>query len=299
MEQEITDVAPADEPRASLTDILGRRELVERAQEPAGQREPSAATPPAPETGEAAAQRARDEAGRFAPKPEAGPPPARDPEEGRIAALKAEREKRQALERKIAEYEARLAAPPAAQAPAIPQTPKQPAQNFWDDPEAYVAAQREEMAKQMAEQTRGVRLDLAREMVRSAHPDYDEAESALYDYVERVKATNDPAMLAQVNAIAAAINHAPNPAMKALELGREAKNLRDANYDPQAALERRIQAEVDKRLAAMQPAAPPAPDQAPAPRLPGSLASARAAAPRAASTYQGSKPLTSILGPRR
>lgn len=216
-----------------------------------------------------------------------------------MAALKAEREKRQALERKIAEYEARLAAPPAAPAPAIQQTPEQAPPAFWDDPEKYVGSVEQRVAKMVEEQTRNLRMDLARETVRSSAPDYDDAEAALYEHVQEARASRDPVKIAQADAIAAAIRNAPNPAAVALQLGRQAKALREAGNDPQAMYERAVQAEVEKRLAAMQPAAPAAPDQSPAPRLPGSLASARSAAPRGAPAYAGPKPLSAILGPRR
>ncbi len=214
-----------------------------------------------------------------------------------MAALKAEREKRQALERRIAEYEARLAAPPpAAQAPATPQTPKAE-QDFWADPEGYVRAQREEFARQLEDQSRAARMDLTREMIKATAPDYDDAEQALYDHVQEARASRDPVKIAQADAIAAAIRNAPNPAAVALQLGRQAKQLRDAGGDPQAMYERAVQAEVEKRMAAMQPAASASPDPvAPAPRLPGSLASVRAAAPRAPAPYQGSKPLKAIFG---
>lgn len=301
MDQENTDLAPADEPRASLSDILGRSEPAERRDTSAGQQTQSAETPSAPETGEAAAQRARDEAGRFAPKQDAAPPAASTPEAGQLAALKAEREKRQALERRLAEYEARLtAAPQAAPPPAIPPTPEPAAPAFWDDPEKFVGSVEQRVAKLVEDQTRAVRMDIAREMIRTTAPDYDDAEQALFDHVQEARASRDPVKIAQADAIAAAIRNAPNPAAVALQLGRQAKALREAGNDPQAMYERAVQAEVERRMAAMQPAAHASPDPtAPAPRLPTSLASARAAAPRAASTYQGPKPFSAILGQRR
>lgn len=299
MDQEQTDLAPAVEPRASLSDILGRSEPAPSRDTSAGQQTQSAETPTAPETGEAAAQRARDEAGRFAPKQDAAPPAASTPEVGQLAALKAEREKRQALERRLAEYEARQA-PQAAPPPAIPPTPEPAAPAFWDDPEKFVGSVEQRVAKMVEDQTRAVRMDIAREMIRTTAPDYEDAEQALFDHVQEARASRDPVKIAQADAIAAAIRNAPNPAAVALQLGRQAKALREAGNDPQAMYERAVQAEVERRMAAMQPAAPASPDPtAPAPRLPTSLASARAAAPRAASTYQGPKPFSVILGQRR
>jgi len=298
MDQENTDLAPADEPRA-LSDILGRAEPAERREAPAGQQAQSTETPTAPETGEAAAQRARDEAGRFAPKPEAAPPAASNPEVGQLAALKAEREKRQALERRLAEYEARQA-PQAAPPPAIPPTPEPAAPAFWDDPEKFVGSVEQRVAAMVEERTAALRMEWSREQTRTTAQDYDDAEQALFDHVQEARASRDPVKIAQADAIAAAIRNAPNPAAVALQLGRQAKALREAGNDPQAMYERAVQAEVEKRIAAMQPAAPASPDPAsPAPRLPTSLASARAAAPRAASTYQGPKPFAAILGQRR
>jgi hypothetical protein len=302
MEQE-TDLGPAVEPR-SLSDILGSQpDTAARAEPSAGQQaEPQAATTEQ-ETGEAKAQRARDEAGRFAPEAQTAPPAEPNaPEEGRVAAIKAERQRRQQaeqraadLERQLREFQQRQTAPAAPQAPAQPAAPAQPPADFWADPEGYVANLHKQTQAEVERRTSEVRFALAAEVVRSQHADYDEAESALHEHVQEAEASGDPMRKAQAEAIRAAIRNAPNPAAIALQLGRQAKMLREAGNDPQVMFQRAVEAEVAKRLAAQQPAPAPVPAN-PAPRLPTSLAGARAAAPRSASTYSGPRHLSSILG---
>lgn len=288
MEQDNTGNAVADGPTA-LSDIFARPEPVEQHAEQAGQAEPQAAPQAEPETGDTVEQQPRDEAGKFAPK--AAPPAAeKSPEEGRISALKAEREKRQALERELAELRARYTAPPVQQAPQQPATPPVPLTDMlFQDPERFVQTQTEQFERRLLD----TRIALSEATARQQYPDYAEAEAALERYARSSEA-------AQAE-VARMLNAHPAPALIAYQAGKHLlaqqqwQPLQREHPTPDAwrqAERERIRAEVLAEQAQQSPTAP-------APRLPTSLAGARASQGRSASNYAGPQPLSAILGQRR
>lgn len=280
----------ADSGVTPLADILGRQEPAPQATAaPEGQPEPQPETPPPPEKGEEPKpEQPRDEQGKFAPKQKEAPPASKE-EEGRIAAIKAEREKRQALERELAELRAKLAAPQ----PQVQQAPQQPPQPPLQDlmfqaPEQFV----ETLQQRFEEQLLATRLATS-EALAKQQPDYDAAEQALEAY-----AKSSPQAAAEV---AQMLRSHPAPAMWAYQAGKHLlaqqrwQPIMQQHSDPEAF----IAAEVERRLQERMQQQPAQPAQSPAPRLPTSLASARAAAPRNGPGWVGPTPLTDILGQRR
>lgn len=161
-----------------------------------------------------------------APVVEAPAQPATPPE-GYVpmAALKAEREKRQEYERKLAE---------AAQA-------AQPKPEFWEDPEGHIEKLRGEFKE-----------GLARERVRNSeafesqkHEDYSEARDHFM------------ALASENPVLATRMFQAENPAAYAYEVGKKALLLDKMAVDPvgyeaklRAELEAKYQRTVDARVAA-------------------------------------------------
>lgn len=291
MEQDTTGSAPADGPTA-LSDIFARPEPGETQAEQAGQAEPQAAPQAEPEKGETAEQQPRDEAGKFAPKQAAPPAASDEPKQVPVAALRDERQKRQGLERELAELRARYAAQPVQQAPqqAPPAPPAVPLTDMlFQDPDGFVR-----QVQQSQEQAlRDTRIALSEAMVRQQFPDYPDAEAALERY-----ALSSPAAREEV---ARMLNSHPAPAMIAYQAGKhllaqqEWQPLQREHATPEAwrqAERERIRAEVLAEQAQSS-------SNTPAPRLPTSLAGARASQGRSASNYAGPQPLSVILGQRR
>lgn len=289
MEQE--SEAPAFVPRA-FDDIL-RDEGDEAPQrEPAGRPEPVAEAAAPVETGETPAKtddkpkadQPRDDAGRFAPKAAeasqaTGTPPAQQnapPQSVPTSALLEERRKRQALEQQLREMQARMAPP----APAMPQAPQQPEvppeELIFQDPRRFVQT----LQQQTEEALLATRLETSVAIARQ-NPDYADAEAALTAYAQ-----SSPAAAQEV---AKVLRSHPAPALWAYQAGKQLLAQR-----PEA-IEARINAEVERRLAE-RAAAQPAPSSAPPPP-PASLASARSAAPRR--QWSGPVPSKAIFGAKR
>lgn len=233
--------------------------------------------PPAPEPKD---DRARDEHGRFVPKPQGEQEPA--PPAGRqdhgpipIQALLDEREKRQRAERELEEWRRRAAPPPAP--------PVRP--DVFADPDGAFS----HIEKQVSEQVTRARLDMSVMMEQASKPDYADKEAA---FIEAVKA--NPALYQQMLAD-------PHPAGFAYRVGSQVLAMREIG-DP-AGYRERIEAELREKLEAeyaakYQQVTPPAPapQSAPLPAFPTSLSTARAAAPRSpAPAFSGPPPL-SVLG---
>jgi len=293
MDQEMTG-APAMEPEANsgptpLGDIFGRHEPVERAAAPEGQPATPPEPPPTPETGEEPKPgQPRDERGQFAPKPPVAPPATRE-EDGRIAAVKAEREKRQAVERELADLRAKLAAPPAP--PAVQQPPQQPApppvpleELLFQDPARFIQTFHERQEEALLQTRLATSYAVARQF-----EGYDEAEAAVAAYAQ--------SGTKQANEIAAELRSHPSPAVRTYEIGKHLlaqqrwQPILQKHQDPESF----IAAEVERRMQErQQPAQPVAP--APAPRLPTSLASATSVAPRSGPGWGGPTPLSNVFG---
>jgi hypothetical protein len=294
MDQEMGN-APASEPAASsgmtpLNDVFGRSEPAVQAREPEGQPEPAIVPQAQPETGdEPKVEQPRDERGKFAPKQNAAPPAEKDPEQGRIAALKAERDKRQALERELQELRARMAAPPAQpvqQAPRQPATPPVPlADLMFQDPEKFVAA----LQQRQEEQLLTTRIATSEAMARQ-QPDYDAAEQALTAYAQSSPQAEEE--------VRAKLRSHPAPAMWAYQAGKHLLSqqrwqpIMQQHSDPEAYIAAEVERRLQERQAEQQPVT-----QAPAPpRLPTSLATTRAAGPRTGPGWAGPTPLNNVFG---
>lgn len=144
--------------------------------------------------------------------PTAAPP--RDESHVPLAALKAEREKRQQYERELQALRQRQAQPEAP--------------SFYEAPEQYVA---------QVEQRAVMRMNAAFEAdLREQNPDYDEVIEELKDYAQ-----GNPAVLHQVF-------NAPNPPRAAYKLGKQIRELQ-AMKDPDA-YRKGIEAEVRAKLEA-------------------------------------------------
>lgn len=175
-------------------------------------------------------------------------PTAAEPHEQNVplAALKAEREKRQAAERRAQELEQ-----------ARQQQPEPPP-NFYEAPEQYVQTIAQRVQAQTQQQLYAA-LDAA---AREQHTDYDEV---LGELAEAVK--DNPLLQQQVW-------RSPNPALAAYKLGKQLRDLK-AMQDP-ATYRAKVEAEVRAQLKAEQDAAEKA-KAAAAAAIPPDLSAARSA----------------------
>jgi hypothetical protein len=143
-----------------------------------------------------------------------------------LAALKAERAKRQEYEARLRQYEQQQ-----AQAP-------QP--NFYEAPEQYVQTLLHQHDQQVTQRMLGALEAQAREV----YPDYDE----VFEIVQESAASN-PVLTQQ-------IMQAPNPAMAAYKLGKQLREMK-AMQDPdayRAKIEAEIRAKVDAEYRAKEDA---------------------------------------------
>ncbi len=220
--------------------------------------------------------RPRDPAtGKFAPKAadkapdaktkDAAPPAAeKNVTEGQLSAVLAEREKRQAAERRAAELERKLQ----------PQTqPKAP--DLYEDPDKFRAG----MLTEVQQTVLNERLNMSEMMVRSQ---FEDADPAIAAFMEASQA--NPAMRAQVM-------QQPHPYKAVYDEGKRILAMQEIG-DP-VAYKEKLRAELMAELG-QQPAAVAQPVQ-----LPTSLANARSAAPRNATTWQGPTPINDILARKR
>lgn len=168
------------------------------------------------------------------------------------AAMKAEREKRQKLEREVQEYQRQLQ---ELRAPAQPQQQPQRVE-IWEDPDAFVSQR-----VQAVEQTATQRLYAALEaQARELYPDYDDVFAVVQEH-----AKTNPAIGQQVLS-------APNPALAAYKLGKQLRELKQME-DPEA-YRAKIEAEVRAKVAAELKAAEEAKRKA-AQAIPPDLSSSR------------------------
>lgn len=204
---------------------------------------------------------------------DAGPPPAVNPapQTERTVPLKAvedERRKRQELERKLAEYEAKLAQ----------QQQPEPAPDWTLEPE--VAAQR--LQADFERRAFSLKVEMSERMVRQQHADYEEVRDA---FAQAAQA--DP-RLAQ-----ALVNH-PFPAEFAYQQGKRIKMLMEIGDDPEAYIERRI---AERLGQSQQPAAQaPKPQSAPVPKSLARTANTQPRDNRGRFADDGPTPLEDILG---
>ena len=186
--------------------------------------EPEAPETPEPEQPAAVVETVEQEPETPAPEVTTTPE-AKEEQTVPIAALKAEREKRQAFEKELAQLRAAQQAAPPQQLP-----------EFYEAPEQHMQA---------LEQRATQRLYMAlEEQARAVHPDYD-------DVFEEVKAAaqDNPAMQQRIFSAA-------NPALAAYQLGkqlREFKRMEDpAKY--RAEIEAEVRAKLEAELKAKEKA---------------------------------------------
>ena len=157
--------------------IFDQKQATPEPATPPAEAPPADAVPPAEE---AAAVAAVEEAPKVDPAPEPAPAPQ---EKGDkfvpLAAMLDERDKRKALEAKLAEYEAQRTQPETA----IPDP--------YDDPAGYNAF----ISTALQNQTLAVKFDLSEEMAKQAHGD-DAVETAKEWALQR--AASDPAFKQQM-----------------------------------------------------------------------------------------------------
>jgi hypothetical protein len=178
-------------------------------------------------------------------------------------ALIEERRKRQDYEKKMAEFEARLAELSKPQPP--PQQPRQappPPPDPWTDPEGAMAYERQQRAMELYE----TRVILSEELM-SQKPDYNDAKRV---FIEAANA--DPALAQKL------VRH-PMPAKFVYEEGKRLAALREIGPDPAAYRDTLRQQLMEELRAEMgqQPSPVPQAPKAPAPK---SLAGQTSAVPR-------------------
>lgn len=167
-------------------------------------------------------------------KPEAPAPEAttatevKEPQTVPLAAMKAEREKRQRLERELAEERAKH------------QSQQDPAPSYYEDPEGYLAR-----AQSAIEQRATARLNAALEaQAREQYPDYEEKMGVVMEH-----AAGNPAIVQEIMT-------APNPAVAAYKMGQrlmEFQQMQDPEaYRARIAAEVRAQIEAENKLKAEQ-----------------------------------------------
>lgn len=194
-------------------------------------------------------------------------------------ARKEEREKREAAERRIKELEDQLKAPPQQrQQQAQPEQRREapPPKDFWEDPVAFVE-QRVDGVRQeyeaRANQQQQAEFRRAENAMRKQHADFDEVSQIVMEEAQR-----NPA-------IVPAIFQSEDPAQALYALGKEIRDFRQFQTDPQSArarMKEELKAELLAELGGNAAAAP-----APAPsnnaRRPVDLSNKRNAASASAS----------------
>lgn len=186
-----------------------------------------------------------------------------------LAALKAEREKRQAAERRAAEIEQRVQAQLQQQPPEVPA--------FYEAPEQHIQA----VLTQAQQQAHARMVAAFEEDARDSYSDYDEVLAELATYAQ-----SNPHVIPQVW-------NSPNPAKAAYKLGMHLREMKSAQ-DP-SAMRAKIEAEVRAQIKAEAEAAEKARAAAIA-ALPPDLSGSRS--PRAAEPEPDDS-LDSILASRK
>lgn len=220
-------------------------------------------------------------------KPDAGSPPvsAESDDNSPLVPRKAlieERRKRQDYEKKMAEFEAKLAELSKPQPPPQQQRQPQPPPDPWTDPQGAIEYERQQRAMELYE----TRVILSEEMM-SQKPDYTEAKRV---FIEAANA--DPSLAQKL------VRH-PMPAKFVYEEGKRLAALREIGPDPAAYRENLRQQLMEELRAEMGVQSSPV-SQAPKAPAPKSLAGQTSAVPRdQAGRYaprNGPTPLEDIIG---
>jgi hypothetical protein len=244
----------------SLDEILGDEEgevapVVEQAVETETKQPEPLITVPA---------QGRDEHGRFAPKgvEEGAPPAPKDqlpPEE--YKAVRAEREKRQALEQELAQLRAQKQQEPPAPPPSI-----------FDDEHGAFQHFGSEVISQTALQSRVIMSEM---LTAQKHDDFGDMK-ALYLQLE----AENPSLIPQVMSD-------PNPWGKAYEIARAHKRMQELGAVDVDDLKAKLRAEIEAEMAAKAPAARAG--------LPVSLTTERSVGQRTGPTWSGPRSIEDIL----
>lgn len=246
--------------------------------EPTQETEAVAETPQAEvESTETAQARARDEKGRFAPKGENDAPPASQEGHIPVAALKDERNKRQALEAELNQLRQQY------QAQAQPQPQVQGPPDRWEDPEGYdqwLIAQAANYAGQAARVE--ARQEFESQRIRSAA---DEAKAKHPDYVEKIGVFEQ---MAQLNPMLwQEMSRAPNPAEYAYNTARlQVEIMQHGGIE--GMIEARMSARENAAIQGVQDRLPSS--------APPTLSSERSVGARSGPAWSGPTPLSELLG---
>ena len=193
-------------------------------------------------------------------------PPQQELTQKEMAFLKAaqdERNKRQALEKQLAELK-----------------PKEEKKGFWDDPEAALAKTREEVSQAVT----SARLNTAEMIARSRHPDFDEKLAAFQSIVQKV-----PSIFTEVMASPDPAEHAYNIGKYHLELA-QAGNLDALKEKIAKETEARVRTQIEGELKAKEERL-----RQERAALPGSLSEARGTGITRGPAWGGPTPLDEIL----
>lgn len=290
-----------------LTDILKNDDPVTPEQKPEAVETPATTEAPVVETvrsrrkdwqdkEQAAQGRKRNPDGTFAPEPEKQAEPEKAPEKaaekapekepekapekpveqltdkerGLIAAARAERQKRQALEQRLAMLEQQQAQPQNQEAP----------KTFWDNPDQAL----QQYHKNVQETIIQNKVVMSEEMARRQYPDYEEKLSAFQE-------------LLQANPwLAEKVAEAPNPSEVAYRIGKNRMELEQAgNLDGfRKKIEQETEARVRKQFEE-QAAAKEAERRKLADSLPRSLSDVRGSPPTSTPVWGGPTPLDSVI----
>jgi hypothetical protein len=216
--------------------------------------------------------RPRDENGRFAPKGvEEGAPPAPPtdklpPEE--YKALRAEREKRQAIEQELAQIRQQLS---AVQNP--PQPPPPPISVFEDE-QGFGS---QIVSQAVSQASLNAKLDMSEMMMRQATPDFEEMKQVFLSLM-----AENPALQQQALAD-------PHPWNKAVQIARTHKTMQDIGATDLDTLKAKLREEIQAEMTAQMPATG-------RPVLPATLSNERNVGQRSGPAWAGPTPLDSILG---
>ena len=231
---------------------------------------------------------ARDEHGRFVPKgeepapvAEAAPPAVQDVEHSPPPGLIEERRKRQEAEQRANQLAQQLQQFQATQQPA--QEPYFP--SVYEDETGFangltaqaVQLARQQMMPEVQQQVQQVKIEFAREMMASAHPDFAETEAQFFEM-----ARENPVLFQEMQRAANPVRYAYDYAKKAAEVAKI------GSLD--------IAAIKAAAIAEFQASQQPAPAPAPQLQLPTTLADQQSARLTGAGAPTGPPSLDQILG---
>ena len=273
---------PADPAPQPSAEAAPPSEAAERTRVPKGEPGAGQFAKKDENTGGEAAAAAADPSASAAPAPDpqpAGSPPPDEAPQVPRAALMGERQRRQEAEDRIRFLEQHIQslqrlpqAPPASEAPKI---------DFWDDPEAALAARFDQFGQtildRIEERQFTQQVNRSEALARSKYEDFDDALTAFQN-----AAMNNPALAREASA-------SDDPAEFAYRKGKSLAQLHSHGGDIEALLAaERAKWETELRERAPSPT--------PTPSLPPSTASERSmGVPRAGPEWAGPKSLNEIL----